>query len=90
MSYTAGARLIPTAAGGANLVAADGTLIMAFGPTGTVTGNGGTTIPAFVVQSVTTTQRDAMTAVAGTLVYNTSTGKLNVKVAAAWEAITSA
>ena len=38
---------------------------------------------------VTTTQRDAMTGVAGLVVYNTTTGKLNVYTTA-WEAVTSA
>jgi hypothetical protein len=39
----------------------------------------------------TTTQRDALVSPAeGTVIYNITTHKLNVRVAAAWEAITSA
>lgn len=39
---------------------------------------------------LTTAERDALAEVEeGTLVYNTTTGKLNVRVAAAWEAVTS-
>lgn len=42
------------------------------------------------VPNMTTTQRDAIaTPAAGTIIYNTSTGKLNVYTTA-WEAITSA
>jgi hypothetical protein len=43
---------------------------------------------SFQPARVTTTQRDAMTGVAGLLVYNTTTGKLNVYTTA-WEAVTS-
>lgn len=40
---------------------------------------------------MTTTQRDAISSPAeGLIVYNTTTHKLNVRAAAAWEAITSA
>jgi hypothetical protein len=39
---------------------------------------------------LTTTQRDALTATEGMLIYNTSTHKLNVRGASAWEAVTSA
>jgi len=39
---------------------------------------------------MTTTQRDAISSpAAGLVIYNTSTGKLNVRGASAWEAITS-
>lgn len=45
----------------------------------------------FGVPAMTTTQRDAIASPrAGLLIYNTSTGKLNIRVAAAWEVITSA
>jgi hypothetical protein len=40
---------------------------------------------------MTTTQRDAIASpTAGMVVYNSTTGKLNVRGAAAWEAVTSA
>lgn len=42
---------------------------------------------------MTTTQRDALAAAdrpAGLLIYNTTTNKLNVRTAAAWEVVTSA
>ena len=40
---------------------------------------------------LTTVERDALTEVEeGTLIYNTTTGKANVRVSAAWEAVTSA
>lgn len=45
------------------------------------------------IPKVTTTVRDALTGVdlyEGLIVYNTTTHKLNVRVAAAWEAVTSA
>lgn len=46
-----------------------------------------------VIPKLTTTQRDALTGgdlYAGLIVYNTTTNKLNVRVAAAWEVVTSA
>lgn len=40
---------------------------------------------------LTTAERDALAEVEeGTIIYNTTTDKLNVRVAAAWEAVTSA
>ena len=45
------------------------------------------------VPLLTTTERDALSAdelEEGSVIYNTTTGKLNVRVAAAWEAVTSA
>ena len=48
------------------------------------------TSAALVPTRMTTVQRDALTAVTGMVIYNTTTNKLNVRVAAAWEAITSA
>lgn len=44
---------------------------------------------AVMFPRMTTTQRDALTAASGMVVYNTTTGKLNVRGAAAWEAVTS-
>lgn len=47
---------------------------------------GGIVLPSF-----TTAQRDALANVpTGTVIYNSTTNKVNVRVAAAWEAITSA
>ena len=44
-----------------------------------------------VPTSYTTAERDALTNVPnGVVIYNSTTNKLNVKVAAGWEAITSA
>lgn len=44
-----------------------------------------------VLPHLTTTERDAIASpIEGTVVYNVTTGKLNVRVAAAWEAVTSA
>lgn len=47
-----------------------------------------------VVPKVTTTQRDALVtsgdSYEGLIVYNTTTHKINVRVAAAWEVVTSA
>jgi hypothetical protein len=49
------------------------------------------TTKGLAVPRMTTTQRDAITSPAtGLVIYNTSTNKLNVRVAAAWEAVTSA
>lgn len=45
------------------------------------------------IPKLTTAQRDALTGTnlyTGLLIYNTTTNKLNVRVAAAWEVITSA
>ena len=39
---------------------------------------------------LTTTQRDALTAVEGMIIFNTTTNKLNFYTGAAWEAVTSA
>jgi hypothetical protein len=49
------------------------------------------TTKGFLPPRMTTTQRDAITSPpAGLLIYNTSTNKLNVRVASSWEAVTSA
>lgn len=51
----------------------------------------GTTPTAFLPPQMTTTERNALPSqVAGMVIYNSSTGKLNVRGAAAWEAVTSA
>lgn len=47
------------------------------------------TTKAFIPTKMTTTQRDALTAVAGMVIYNTTTSKLNIYTSA-WEAVTSA
>jgi hypothetical protein len=49
------------------------------------------TTQGLLLPRMTGTERDAIgTPAAGLLVYNTTTNKVNVRVAAAWEAITSA
>lgn len=49
------------------------------------------TTKGLLLPRLTTAERDAISApVAGLLVYNSSTNKLNVRVAAGWEAVTSA
>lgn len=49
------------------------------------------TTKGFLPPRMTAAQRDAIASpAAGLVVYNTDTNKLNVRVAAAWEAITSA
>ena len=55
------------------------------------TNNEGTPVAAGVrVPVLTTTERDALVELEeGSIVYNVTTGKLNVRVAAAWEAVTS-
>lgn len=45
------------------------------------------------IPKMTTTVRDALTGAdlyTGLIIYNTTTNKLNIRVAAAWEAVTSA
>jgi hypothetical protein len=45
------------------------------------------------IPKLTTTARDALSGTdlyTGLLIYNTTTNKLNIRVAAAWEAVTSA
>jgi len=48
------------------------------------------TTNAFSPPVLTTTQRDALTPTEGMVIYNSTTHKLNVRTAAAWEAVTSA
>jgi len=48
------------------------------------------TTKGFLLPRMTTTQRDAISSpAAGLMIYNTSTGKINVRTASAWEAVTS-
>jgi hypothetical protein len=42
------------------------------------------------IPRLTTTQRNALTAVAGMLIYNTTSNKLNFYTGSGWEAVTSA
>jgi hypothetical protein len=54
---------------------------------------GDATDQSSIIPHYTTTQRDALAAAArpeGMLIYNTTTHKLNVRTASAWEAVTSA
>ena len=49
------------------------------------------TTKGLLLPRMTTTQRDAISSPpAGLIVYNTTTGKINVRGASAWEAVTSA
>lgn len=48
------------------------------------------TTKAFIPTRMTTAQRDALSAVEGMVIYNLTTHKINIRVAAAWEAVTSA
>lgn len=49
------------------------------------------TTKGLLLPRMTTTQRDAIgTPTAGLMIYNSTTNKINVRVAAAWEAVTSA
>lgn len=48
------------------------------------------TTKGFLPSRMTTVQRDAIAAVAGLLIYNTATNKLNFHNGTAWEAVTSA
>lgn len=57
--------------------------------------NGDKPTQQLIIPSVSTTIRDTMVADVGTLIYNVSTGKLNVCITKAagagnWEAVTSA
>ena len=56
--------------------------------TGSVSFSGATT--TFTPPTLTSTQRDALTATPGMLIYNTTTNKLNVRTVATWEVVTSA
>jgi hypothetical protein len=56
--------------------------------TGSVSFSGAST--TFTPPTLTTTQRDALTATEGMLVYNTTTHKLNIRTVATWEVVTSA
>lgn len=90
MSNAGGVAWSPTAAGGMTLQTVTGTTLFTVSSTGAVTFGAGVTVPALRIQNMTEVERDALTASAGTIIYNTTTNKLNVRVAAAWEAITSA
>lgn len=49
------------------------------------------TTQGFLLPRMTTTQRNAIASpAAGLVIYNTTTNKINVRVAAAWEEVTSA
>ena len=55
---------------------------------GSVSFSGATT--TFTPPTLTTTQRDALTATEGMLIYNSTTHKLNLRTVATWEVVTSA
>lgn len=90
MALAAETRWVPKSNGGIDLVASDGTVLLSLTAAGALTFGAGVTTPGLRVQNMTGAQRDALTASAGTIIYNTTTNKLNVRVAAAWEAVTSA
>lgn len=78
-------------ANGSMVLQSGSTTLMTITSAGLLTFGAAATTGAMVIQSMTTTQRDALSApAAGTIIYNSSTNKLNVRVAAAWEAVTSA
>lgn len=87
---TSAVQWVPTAAGGMLLMQGSTTLLTV-SASGAVSFNAAVTIGALRVQNMTGTERDNIVApAAGMVVYNTTTNKLNVRVAAGWEAITSA
>lgn len=90
MTLAAGTRWVPKASGAIDLVGADGTVLMSITAAGAFTFGAAATTGALRVQNMTGAERDAISPGAGTIIYNTTTNKLNVRVAAAWEAITSA
>lgn len=91
MSYTGGARLVPLANGGLQLVGGDGVALVSISSTGAMTFGAAATVAAMRIQNMTGAERDALgSPAAGMLIYNTTTNKLNVRAAAAWEAVTSA
>jgi hypothetical protein len=52
-------------------------------------GNGISLDNVLKLKSLTTTQRDAITASAGMIIFNSSTSKINVYSGSAWEEVTS-
>ena len=52
-------------------------------------GNGITLDNVLKLKSLTTTQRDELTASAGMVIFNSSTSKINVYSGSAWEEVTS-
>lgn len=91
MSDTGGPRWVSTGSGGINLLAADGSVLLSVSSVGALTFGAAATVTGMVIQSMTSTQRDALSSpTAGTIIYNSTTNKLNVRVAAGWEAVTSA
>lgn len=52
-------------------------------------GNGISLDNVLKLKSMTTTQRDALTASAGMIIFNSTTSKINVYSGSAWEVVTS-
>ena len=52
-------------------------------------GNGISLDNVLKLKSLTTTQRDALTASAGMIIFNSTTSKINVYSGSAWEEVTS-
>jgi len=91
VSFAAGTRWVPKASGAVDLVGADGTVLLSVTAAGALTFGAAATTGALRVQNMTGTERDNISdPAAGMVIYNTSTNKLNVRVAAGWEAVTSA
>jgi hypothetical protein len=70
-------------------ITSDGRMGIGASPTAAAILDLQSTTMAFMPPRMNTTQRDAITGVAGMVIYNTSTNKLNVYTTA-WEAVTSA
>lgn len=87
MALASGSRWVPTSGGGMVLVDNNGTTLFTITPAGLSSFTG--TTGAFTPPALTTAQRDALTAAAGMVIFNTTTNKLNVRGASAWEAVTS-
>lgn len=90
MSFTQGARLIPKADGSVEIVNGAGTVLLTISSGGAVTFGAAVTVGALTLQSVTTTERNALANTAGLVVFNSTTSKLNFNTGAGWEAVTSA
>lgn len=88
MSFQAGTRWVPTAAGGMVLTSAAGTVLLTISAAGVA--NWPTTTAAFALPILTDEQRDALTAAEGMIIYNATDNKLEFYTGAAWEAVTSA
>ena len=90
MSYQQGTRWAATAAGGMELQLGDGTVLLTISNAGAVTYGAAVTVNAVVLPSLTATERNALADVAGSIIFNETSGKLNFNTGSGWEAVTSA